>query len=155
MQILQALTPSGEARSPSRSDIALLLLRGAAAAPLFFHGAQKLLGWFGGGSVAAFAAYLDALGVPAPHLSAWLAAVTEVGGAVVLLCGWPGRAGLALLPLVFTMAVAAATSARNGFDVVHGGAEYPLVLAVVLVALLLTGPGTLVVARAWARGGAR
>lgn len=142
-------------KAPARRDVALLLLRTAAAAPLFFHGAQKLLGWFGGGGPAEFAAFLDTLGVPAPYLSAWLAAASEVGGALVLLLGWPARAGVVLAPLVFTMAVAAATSARNGFDVQHGGAEYPLVLGVLLVALVLMGPGSLVVARVRSNGGAR
>lgn len=142
-------------KAPGRRDIGLLLLRTAAAVPLFFHGTQKLLGWFGGGGPAEFAAYLDTLGVPAPYLAAWLAAASEVGGALVLLAGWPARAGLALAPLVFTMAVAAATSARNGFDVLHGGAEYPLVLGVLLVALVLLGPGSLVLARARGNGGTR
>lgn len=151
--VLKALTAS--AGAPARRDIGLLLLRAAAAVPLLFHGTQKLLGWFGGGGPSEFAAYLDTLGVPAPDLAAWLAATTEVGGALVLLAGWPARAALALAPLVFTMVVAAATSARNGFDVQHGGAEYPLVLGVLLVALVLMGPGSLVVARARVSGGAR
>lgn len=157
MQVLDAFSPRAAARSPLRSDLGLLLLRAAAAAPLFFHGTQKLLGWFGGGGPAEFAGYLATLGVPAPHLAAWLAAVSEVGGALVLVCGWgwPRRAALALIPLVITMAVATITSARNGFDVQHGGAEYPLVIGVLLVALLLTGPGTLVAARSRATGGAR
>jgi putative oxidoreductase len=133
--------------APGPRDVGLLLLRIAAAVPLFFHGTQKLLSWFGGGGTAEFAAYLDGLGVPAPYLSAWLAAATEVG--------WPVRAGLALTPLVFTMFVAAATSARNGFDVQSGGAEYPLVLGVLLVVLVLLGPGSLVLARARGNGGVR
>jgi putative oxidoreductase len=141
--------------APGPRDVGLLLLRIAAAVPLFFHGTQKLLSWFGGGGTAEFAAYLDGLGVPAPYLSAWLAAATEVGGALVLLAGWPVRAGLALTPLVFTMFVAAATSARNGFDVQSGGAEYPLVLGVLLVVLVLLGPGSLVLARARGNGGVR
>jgi putative oxidoreductase len=125
-----------------RKDGALLLLRAAAAAPLFFHGTQKLFGWFGGDGIAGFAGYLAQLGVPFPTLSATLAATSEVGGAVLLLTGlgfW------ALPPVVFTMLVAAATSARNGFDVGHGGAEFPLVLTLVLAALALLGPGSFAV----------
>lgn len=155
MTIDNPLLAVGTARPPTRRDVALLLLRGAAAAPLFFHGAQKLLGWFGGGGLGEFAGFLAGLGAPAPLLSAWLAAVSELGGSLVLLAGWKGRGALALVPLAFTMAVAAATSARNGYDVMQGGAEYPLTLGVMVVALLLTGPGALVVARLRKDGGVR
>lgn len=128
-------------RSFKRGDLALFLLRSAAAIPLFFHGSQKLFGWFNGGGLSGFASYLGGLDIPIPSLAALLAAVSEVGGAAILLSG---RGFRALAPVVFTMAVAAATSARKGFDVAHGGAEFPLTVAIVLVALVLTGPGSLV-----------
>jgi putative oxidoreductase len=139
-------------RSPTRLDVSLLLLRTAAAAPLLFHGAQKL---FGGGSLVEFAAYLEGLGVPTPLLAALLAALAEVGGALVLLAGWPARAGFLLLPALATMVVAAITSARNGFDVARGGAEYPLVLGLVLGTLVLLGPGAFAVTHARSMRGAR
>lgn len=130
-----------------KRDGALLLLRAAAGVPLLFHGTQKLFGWFGGGGLAGFAEYLAQLGLPFPELNAALAATSEVGGAVMLLTGLGFRA---LPPVIFTMLVAALTSARNGYDVMHGGAEYPLVLAIVLGALALLGPGSFTV-----RGGRR
>lgn len=126
----------------SRADLGLLLVRSSLAAAFFFHGTQKLFGWFGGdGGLAGFAAYLAQLGAPLPSVSAALAATSEVAGALVLLTG---RGFVALAPLAFTMLVAAATSVRNGYDVTRGGAEYPLTLLALLVALLLTGPGGLV-----------
>jgi putative oxidoreductase len=129
-------------RSFTRGDLALFLLRTAAAIPLFFHGSQKLFGWFDGGGLSGFASYLEGLGVPFPSLAAPLAAVSEIVGVVILLSG---RGFRALPPVVATMAVAAATSARNGFDVSHGGAEFPLTVAILLVVLVLSGPGSLVV----------
>lgn len=130
-------------RSFTRGDLGLFLLRSAAAIPLFFHGSQKLFGWFDGGGLPEFASYLEKLDVPIPHVAALLAAVSEVGGVAILLSG---RGFFALAPVVFTMAVAAATSARNGFDVARGGAEFPLTVGIVLVVLVLTGPGSLVAA---------
>jgi putative oxidoreductase len=129
-------------RTFTRDDLGLLLLRGVVAAPFFFHGSQKLFGWFGGGGLVEFATYLDGLHVPASLVAAWLAALSELVGAAILVSG---RGFLALVPLIFTMAVATAASARNGFDVLRGGAEYPLMLGVVLVFLVLRGPGALVV----------
>ena len=129
-------------RSFTRGDLGLFLFRSAAAIPLFFHGSQKLFGWFDGGGLSGFASYLAGLDIPMPNLASLLAAVSEVGGVAVLLSG---RGFRVLAPVVFTMAVAAATSARKGFDVAHGGAEFPLTVAIVLVALVLTGPGSLVV----------
>jgi putative oxidoreductase len=137
---------SSRARPPSlRRGGALLLLRVAAGLPLLFHGTQKLFGWFGGDGFSGFAGYLESLGVPFPTASAYLAGASEVGGGLILLTGigfW------VLPPVIFTMLVAAATSARNGYDVGRGGAEYPLTIAVMLVALALTGPGSFVSALA-------
>jgi putative oxidoreductase len=123
--------------SHARQRAALGLLRAAAAVPLFFHGSQKLLGWFGGSGLEPFAAYLEGLGVPYALPSALLAAVSEVAGAIAL---GLGLGAWALMPAIFTMGVAALTSLRNGYDVLHGGAEYPLTLLVVMVAIALASP---------------
>ncbi len=127
-----------------RYDLGLLLIRLATGTAFFFHGTQKLFGWFGGGGLLPFASYLEQLGLPFPSLSAGLAAVSEVAGALVLLSG---RSFAVLLPLLATMGVATVCSARNGFDVQHGGVEYPLVLALLITALILTGPGAYVARR--------
>ncbi|WP_323845124.1 DoxX family protein [Microbulbifer magnicolonia] len=61
------------------------------------------------GDVAAWFGNPDwGLGLPAPLLLAWLAALTELLGGIALLLGLGVR--LAALPLMFTMAVAAVTA---------------------------------------------
>ncbi|WP_394845897.1 DoxX family protein [Pendulispora brunnea] len=140
-----------EKRHASRLDAALVLLRAVAAIAFFYHGSQKLFGWFGGGGLSGFASYLENLQIPLPYVAACLAAASEVAGALILLAG---RAFWALAPLVFTMLVAALTSGRHGYDVQHGGAEYPMTMVVLLIALVLTGPGSLVAIRP-SQGGAR
>ncbi|MFO0578063.1 MAG: DoxX family protein [Polyangia bacterium] len=124
----------------TRRDVGLLLIRAALAGPFLYHGAQKLFGWFGGSGPSGFAAYLEGLHIPLPLLSAVLAGASEFLGGVLLLSGrgWP-----ALVPLVFTMAVAILASAGRGYDVQHGGVEYPLALFLLLVAVSLLGAGSL------------
>lgn len=124
----------------TRRDVGLLLVRAALAGPFLYHGAQKLLGWFGGSGLSGFAAYLEGLHIPLPLLSAFLAGASEFFGGAILLSGrgWPG-----LVPLVFTMAVAVLTSAGRGYDVQRGGVEYPLALLLLLIAVALLGPGSL------------
>ena len=121
------------------ADLGLFLIRAILAAVFFYHGGQKLFGWFGGPGLEGTAQWMGSIGIPFPKLNAVLASTTEFVGAVVLLFGTGTR--LAAAPLAFTMAVAIATAHSGGFDVRAGGMEYALTLGVVLVALVLTGPG--------------
>jgi len=127
------------------ADFGLFLIRAVLAAVFFYHGSQKLFGWFGGHGLEATAQWMGSIGIPFPRLNALLASVTEVAGAVVLLMGTGTR--LAAVPMAFTMAVAIATVHNSGFDVRTGGMEYALTLGVVLVALVLTGPGEFTLGR--------
>lgn len=68
-------------------------------------------GWGKLHSLARVTAYFTDLGVPLPHVSAGLVAVTEFAGGVLLLIGLGAR--LAAVPLVATMTVAIATAKRD------------------------------------------
>lgn len=132
--------------SPAKTHLALLSLRLMLAVVFIYHGSQKLFGLFGGHGLTGFAGYLASLGVPLPSVSAFLAASAEFVGGLALLSGL----GLSLMaiPLSFTMLVAAFT-AHSGFNAVNGGNEYPLVLAVAVIALGLTGPGAYTLSALW------
>src|SRR5262245_32908809 len=84
-----ARTPAGAwARTlvETDRDPAGLLLRGALALVIFPHGAQKLLGWFGGfGLEGTLGYFTGTLGVPLAL--AWLAIAAEFLGPVALLAG--------------------------------------------------------------------
>ncbi len=131
---------SVSAQQQRANDVALLLVRAILAAVFILHGGQKLFGWFGGHGIAGTSGYLASLGIPLPTLGAAAAGATEFFGGLFLLVGTGTR--LAALPMAATMFVAAFT-AHSGFDILKGGMEYPLTLAIVLVALSLLGPGRL------------
>tara|TARA_R110002072_G_scaffold35871_3_gene105700 strand:- start:434 stop:919 length:486 start_codon:yes stop_codon:yes gene_type:complete len=122
-----------------RPDAALLLIRGITGIVFSFHGAQKLFGAFGGPGLEGFAGYLASLGFPFPTVNAYLAGGTEFFGGLALLLGLGTR--FVSLPLAFTMLVASFTVHAGSFSNQVGGMEYSLTLAVVSVALALSGGG--------------
>jgi len=89
-----------------------------------------IAGWFAG------------MGYPLPTLNAYLAATTELAGAVLLLLGLATR--LISIPLMFVMVVAITTvHLPNGFEAGNNGYEIPLYYLLMLVSLLISGPGRL------------
>ncbi len=72
--------------------------------------------------------------MPLANVSAVLAALSEVGGALALLCG---LGAWTLAPALFTMLVATLTALPKGFNVAHGGAELPLTILLILLAVVL------------------
>ncbi len=123
----------------SSQDLGLLMIRLMLGVVFIYHGAPKLLGGLDG-----FAGYLGSLGVPMPQVSAFLAAVAEVAGGLVLIAGVAFR--YALWPTVFTMLVASFVAHAGKFSVQDGGMEFALTLGVVTAGLALIGPGRLTVA---------
>lgn len=122
-----------------RPDAALLLLRLMLAAVGVYHGGRKLFAWFGGSGLDGFAEFLATLGVPFPPLSALLAGSAELFGGLLIGAGLLTR--LAAAPFLFTMIVAIVTVHAGAFGAASNGMEYPLTLAVLAGALILTGPG--------------
>lgn len=124
----------------SRSDKGLFFIRLMLGVVFVFHGSQKLFGWFGGPGIDGFAGFLGTLHVPMPMVSAYLAALAEFVGGLALITSIAFR--LMLIPMIINMLVAIVTvHMANGFDMQQHGMEYPLTLAVILIALGYTGPG--------------
>lgn len=97
----------------TNNSIAPLLARLTLAVVIFPHGAQKLLGWFGGNGFSGTMGYFtESLGIPA--LFAFLAIVAEFFGPLALLGGVLTR--VAAFGIGFTMLVAIFMGhAANGF----------------------------------------
>lgn len=128
----------------TKADIAPALARVALGAVIFPHGAQKVLGWFGGyGFTGTMGFMTGKLGIPAPF--AVLAIAAEFLGAIGLITGTLSR--VAAFGIAMTMLVAAfMVHAGNGFFMNWSGAqagegfEYH-VLAIALAAIVMVKGG--------------
>ncbi|WP_088100171.1 DoxX family membrane protein [Xanthomonas retroflexus] len=126
-------------------DLALLILRVAAGGFLLPHALGKLFGWFNGPGLAGFAGELRGFGLPSSApLPLLLALLQVVAGSAVIL-GWQAR--IAALVAAAFIAFTALLALRNGWFWMRGGAEYPLLWTLALLAIALAGPG------AWAVDG--
>ena len=131
---------------------ATVILRAVLGVVFFAHGAQKMLGWFGGpGFSATMGAFTHYMHIPAPL--AFLAIVAEFFGGLALILGFLTR--IAALGIAVNMLVAIAT--------VHGavgffmnwtgtqkgeGFEYHLLVLAMTAFLMIRGAGAFSLDRA-------
>jgi putative oxidoreductase len=121
-----------------RLDGGLLVLRaGLGLMFVIVHGLPKLTGgvvlWKGLGG-----AFNRLIGISfVPEFWGFAAAIAEFGGGLCLIAGFFFRPACALM--LFTMATAVGAMIRG--DEGFGGASHAFELGIVLLALLLTGPG--------------
>ena len=116
------------------ADFGLLLMRVGLGVAFMLHGWPKISGgtsmWHGIGS---------SLGLPAPVVFGFLAAISEFVGGLMLVLGWKTR--LAATAIAYSQVVAVnKVHAQQGF---FGGYEYNAALIGGAGALALTGPGKL------------
>lgn len=124
----------------------LLLLRVVVGATIFAHGAQKLVGWFGGSGPRKTGGFFAQLGFRLPVVMAILAGLGEASGALLAI-GF--LTPLACFAIAVVMLNAITTvHLKNGFFNGNGGVEFPLTLATVAIAIAATGPGRFSIDRA-------
>jgi putative oxidoreductase len=141
------------------SDYALTLSRLVLGSVFFAHGAQLLLGWFGGyGLTGSIQFFTQQLGIPASL--AFLAICAQFIGGLMLILGLIGRA--AALGIICTMAVAVVKVHwqfglfMNWFGNQKGeGFEYHLLAITIGLLIALRGSGALSLDRLLARACAR
>lgn len=119
----------------TNKDLGLTLLRIITGVVFLAHGYQKLFIWGIGGVAGTFAQ----MGIPAPHLSAYLATFAEFFGGIALLLGLFTR--VAAIPVAFTMVVAILQVHLQGGFFAPKGVEYPLTLLFSNIALVVAGGG--------------
>ncbi len=135
-------------------DIALLLIRVVVGWTLAAHGAQKLLGWFGGHGLAGTAGFLESLGFRPGRPYAWLLGGAELVGGLALALGLLTPLAGAAVAAVMVGAIAA-VHRNKGFFSQAGGYEYPLALAGAAPSTAFAGAGAYSVDHAfgWSLGG--
>jgi len=136
-----------EALFASEPSIGLLIVRVVLGIIFFAHGAQKVLGWFGGHGLKGTVAYFVSTGLPAPI--AYLVCFTEflsglglIFGLLTRLCGL--GVGAVMIGAIVTV------HWRHGFflnaELKPGkghGIEFALALLAMAIALLIDGGGAL------------
>jgi putative oxidoreductase len=121
-------------------ETALLALRLIVGLTFVAHAAPKLFKVSGGGGIQGTADAFDQIGLRPSKLHAWLAALAELGGGLLIALGLVTPLAAAALIAVMTAAVVA-VHLRNGFFNADNGYEYNLVLAVAVFAVAGIGPG--------------
>jgi putative oxidoreductase len=118
----------------------LLVLRVVVGLIMAAHGAQKLLGWFGGYGLRGTGEFFVQLGFqPGPAFAA-AASISEIISGLLVTLGFLGPIGPALM--ISVMIVAAMTVHwEHGLFAANNGIELPLVYGAAAFALALTGFG--------------
>ncbi len=122
------------------TDLALALVRVVVGLVLAAHGAQKVLGVWGGPGLAGWTQGLSRMGMRPPAFWAWVSAFAELAGGIALALGF-------LLPLVaaaltIQMAVAIARAHwGKGFWNSKGGIEFPFTLGAIAAINGIAEPG--------------
>jgi putative oxidoreductase len=128
----------------TEDDAALLVSRLALGIVIFPHGAQHLLGWFGGGGFSATVSFFNQQGMPT--VLALLVIAAESFGAVSLIAGFLSRFCTFGIGIVMLGAIAMVHFA-NGFfmnwmgNQAGEGLEYHLLALGLVLAILLKGGG--------------
>ncbi len=137
------------------NDFTLTIVRLVLGLVFFAHGAQKMLGWFGGyGFHGTMGFFTHQMGIPAPL--AFLAICAEFFGGLGLLVGLLSR--IAALGIIVNMLVAIATVHHvNGFFMNWTGQqkgegfEFHLLAIALAIVILIKGSGAISLDRAIAR----
>lgn len=125
-------------------DTALLLIRLILGVVFLAHGAQKLLGWFGGPGLSGFVGYMTSHGMPA--VVPYLVAFGETAAGIGLVFGFLTRVAAAGM-FIEMLGGVYLVHWKNGFfmnwngNLKGEGFEYPLTLCVVCLALAIAGAG--------------
>lgn len=115
----------------------IALLRIVVGITFLMHGGQKL--FMGFQNVAGF---LGSVGIPLPTLAGVVLTLVEFVGGIALILGLLTRYAAALLAVDMLVAIIT-VHAKNGFFASSGGVEFPLLLLVANINLILAGAGAL------------
>ena len=124
----------------------ILFLRVVVGLIFFAHGAQKLLGWYGGPGLGGIESWLRGMGFRMPGVMALMVALSETSGILFALGLLTPFAALAM-----TAAMVVAVGSvhwKNGLFAGNQGYELNLALAAAAICVAAAGPGRFSVDRA-------
>ena len=139
------------------NDFTLTMLRLVFGVVVFAHGAQKMLGWFGGRGFSGTIAFYGQLGFSSAL--ALLVIAVEFFGGLALIVGLLGRIA-ALANICKLVAVVWHITGRNGFfmnwtgEQTGEGIEYHLLAIALGLAILIKGSGAFSIDRLLSKAGA-
>jgi putative oxidoreductase len=139
-------------------DVSRTIVRLFLGIVMFPHGAQKLLGWFGGGGFSGTMQGMTGMGLPA--FIVFLVIVIEFFGALGLITGFLGRVA-AFGVLCVMLGAICTVHLSNGFfmnwmgNQKGEGIEYHLLAIGMALAIIAKGSGAWSVDRSITRGSAR
>lgn len=125
----------------TENDFVLTVLRVVLGVVFFAHGAQKVLGWWGGpGFEQTVTMFTEQMSLPAQV--AYLVMACEFLGGAALVVGFLGRVA-ALGIIVIMVGAIAMVHGQHGLFLAQKGFEYNLVLIAVALAVMVKGSGAL------------
>lgn len=126
---------------PMITSTFILIARVLLGAIFFYHGTQKLFGWFGGYGLKGTGGFFEgALGMKPGVLFAFASGAAEFIASLLMLAGWLNPIGSALIVGVMIVAILT-VHIPKGFDNNNGGYEYPLANIAGAFALAASGYG--------------
>ncbi len=123
---------------PDRTQLGIFIVRIMLGIIFIAHGCQKVLGLFGGPGLEGFAQWSATMNIPA--YLAYLGAFCELIGGIMLFLGIATELG-ALIIIPVMLGAVWFVHWNHGFFAQNGGFEYPLSLAIFLLAIVIGGPG--------------
>ena len=116
-------------------DIALLLLRIGVGIVFIFAGWGKLNG------IEGVQQFFGNIGIPLAGIMAWVVALTEFVGGIMVLVGFKARIPNILLAII--MVVAFFTTKLSDFSITNAGVRVDILMFLITVALAIMGSGGL------------
>jgi putative oxidoreductase len=122
------------------TDLALALVRVVVGLVIAAHGAQKVLGVWGGPGLAGWTQGVSRMGMRPPVFWAWVSAFAELAGGVAFALGFLLPVVAAALTIQMAVAIARAHWGK-GFWNTKGGIEFPFTLGAIAAINGIADPG--------------
>jgi putative oxidoreductase len=128
----------------TKPDVVLTIIRVMLGIAFFYHGAQKMLGWWGGPGFSNMMHAFEGMGIPS--VFAFLAIAAEFFGGIGLIIGFLSR--IAAFGITVNMIVAILTvHLPNGFSINWSGQqkgegiEFHLLVLAITFSIMIAGAG--------------